>query len=210
MRKYVKKRIFDVRKRLTAKQEKELREFRKSFPRYKLSKLLDLARFIRPEIFPFYKKNKLNRDMKNGIIEHLNDIEVIMSRLSKKHKREILTHDQFNRTLDQFFSIARQIQTKPIIKTKKGKKEIVGYELQTATEDNLSSVIMFQNFFNIGFQGLIDTMPNEFRDYLISQTKPIVQLMYAMTKQYNSLSRNKIPMPKFPDILVHDKFPKYT
>ena len=148
--------------------------------------------------------------MKNGIIEHLNDIEVVMSRLSKKHKREILTHDQFNRTLDQFFSIAREIQTKPIIKRKKGKKEIVGYELQTATEDNLSSVIMFQNFFNIGFQGLIDTMPNEFRDYLISQAKPMVQLMYAMTKQYNSLSRNKIPMPKFPDILLLDEFPKYT
>ena len=69
---------------------------------------------------------------------------------------------------------------------------------------------MFQNFFNIGFQGLIDTMPHEFRDYLISQAKPIVQLMYAMTKQYNSLSRKKIPMPEFPMILIRDKFPKYT
>ena len=124
MRKYVKKRIFDVRKRLTAKQEKELREFRKSFPRYKLSKLLDLARFMRPEIFPYSKQNRLNRDMKNGILEHLNDIEIIMSRLTKKQKRDILTHDQFNRTLGQFFEIARQIQTKPIIKTTKGKKEI--------------------------------------------------------------------------------------
>jgi len=210
MRKYVKKRIFDVRKGLTAKQEKEFDGFKKDFSRYKLSNLLDLARFIRPEIFPYSKQNRLKRDMKNGILEHLNDIEVIMSRLSKKHKKEILTHDQFYRTLNQFIETARTIQTKPIIQTKKGKKEIVGYEVQKITEDNLISVVMFQNFFNIGFQGLIDTMPLEFRDYLISQAKPIVQLMYAMTKQYNSLSRNKIPMPKFPDILIRDEFPKYT
>ena len=210
MRKYVKKRIFDVRKRLTAKQEKELREFRKSFPKYKLSKLLDLARFMRPEIFPYSKQNRLNRDMKNGILEHLNDIEIIMSRLTKKQKRDILTHDQFNRTLGQFFEIARQIQTKPIIKTTKGKKEIVGYQVNTSSIENLQSVVMFENFFNIGLMGLIDSMPHEFKDYLISQAKPMVQLMYAMTKQYNSLSRNKIPMPKFPDILVLDEFPKYT
>ena len=69
---------------------------------------------------------------------------------------------------------------------------------------------MFQNFFNIGLMGLIDSMPIEFRDYLISQSKTIAQLMYAMTKQYNSLSRNKIPMPKFPDVLVRDELPKYT
>ena len=199
-----------MRKRLTAKQEKELREFRKSFPRYKLSKLLDLARFIRPEIFPYSKQNRLNRDMKNGILEHLKDIEIIMSRLTKKQKRDILTHEQFNRTLGQFFEIARQIQTKPIIKTTKGKKEIVGYQVNTSSIENLQSVVMFENFFNIGLMGLIDSMPYEFRDYLISQAKPMVQLMYAMTKQYNSLSRKKIPMPKFPDILLIDKFPKYT
>ena len=207
-----------MRKKQTAREEKELDEFKKSFPKYKLSSMINLARYVNAEKFKIEgksaskvsSKDRLDRIMKSGIIEHLNDIEVVMSRLSKKHKREILTHDQFNRTLDQFFSIAREIQTKPVIKTKKGKKEIVGYELQTATEDNLSSVIMFQNFFNIGFEGLINTMPPEFRDYLISQAKPIVQLMYAMSKQYNSLSRNKIPMPKFPDILIPDELPNYT
>ena len=207
-----------MRKKQTAREEKELDEFKKSFPRYKLSSMINLARFVNADKFKIEgkstsviaQKDRLDRIMKNGIIEHLNDIELVMSRLSKKHKREILTHDQFNRTLEQFFSIARQIQTKPIIKTKKGKKEIVGYELQIATEDKLSSVVMFQNFFNIGLMGLIDSMPPEFKDYLISQSKQIVQLMYAMTKQYNSLSRNKIPMPKFPDILIHDEIPKYT
>ena len=53
-------------------------------------------------------------------------------------------------------------------------------------------------------------MPVEFRDFLISQLKPIVELMYGMTKQYNSLSKKKVPMPNFPDILLREEFPKYT
>ena len=199
-----------MRKRQTSREEKELDDFKKSFPKYKLSSLIKLARLVRPDNFVITGKDVLYRDMKKGVIESLNDIEVVVSRLPKKQQKEILTHDQFYRTLEQFFKTARDIQTKPIVKTTKGRKEIVGFELQKATEENLSSAVMFQNFFNIGISGIVNTMPIEFRNFLISQLKPIVELMYAMTKQYNSLSRNKIPMPKFPDILLLDEFPKYT
>jgi len=76
--------------------------------------------------------------------------------------------------------------------------------------DDFSSSVMYQNFFNIGFEGLIKIMPKEFQEHLITQVKPIVQLMYAITKNYNKLSKNKIPEPQFPKILLIDKLNNST
>ena len=153
MPKYVKKRILTLRKSLTAKQEKGFNEFSKDFGKFKILKTLDLARIFRPDIFPYSKQNRLFRDAKKGIIDHLNEIEVLYSRLNQKQQKEILNHVQFYRTLNLFMQTAENLQAKPIVESKKGKKKIIGYELQKSNAENMSSVILFENFFNIGING---------------------------------------------------------
>ena len=175
-----------MRKGQTAKQEKELDTLEKDFPKYKVSSYLDLARFLQPKNFPYANQFRLKRDIKNGIIEELNDVEIIFPNLLDKHQQEILTSDQFMRTMNILLDSADKIKPKNDV-------------------DNFSSSVMYQNFFNVGFEGLIRTMPKEFQEHLISQVKPIIQLMYAITKNYNKLSKNKIPEPQFPKLLLIDK-----
>jgi len=189
MPKYSYFRHYILRKRQTSKQEKRLKSLKKDYSTFRLSKHEDLGRFLYPEIFPYANKDRLNRDFKNGVIQELHDIEIIVPRLSEKHQKEILMSDQFMRTINVILEKQKQ--------KKSPKKED---EL-----DNFSSSVMYQNFFNVGFEGLIKTMPKEFQEHLISQVKPIIQLMYAITKNYNKLSKNKIPEPQFPKLLLIDK-----
>ena len=175
-----------MRNRQTAKQEKEFNALKKDYSTFRLSKLEDLGRFLYPKTFPYANQYRLKRDIKNGVIEELNDIEIIFPRLLDKHQQEILTSDQYMRTMNIMLDSADKIKPKNDV-------------------DNFSSSIMYQNFFNVGFEGLIKTMPKEFQEHLISQVKPIIQLMYAITKNYNKLSKNKIPEPQFPKLLLIDK-----
>ena len=179
-------RHYSLRNRQTAKQEKELTKLKKDHSRFKLSKHEKLGRFLYPEIFPYANQERLKRDFKEGVIEELNDVEIVFPSLSSKHQQEILTSDQFMRTMRIILDSADKIKPKN-------------------ESDNFSSSVMYQNFFNVGFEGLIKTMPKEFQEHLISQVKPIIQLMYAITKNYNKLSKNKIPEPQFPNILLIDK-----
>jgi hypothetical protein len=175
-----------LRKRQTAKQEKELSVLKKDHSNFKLSNHRDLGRFLYPEIFPYANQERLKRNFKEGVIEELNDVEIVFPNLSNKHQQEILTSDQFMRTMSILLDNAEMVKPKN-------------------ETDNFSSSVVYQNFFNVGFEGLIKTMPKEFQEHLTSQVKPVIQLMYAITKNYNKLSKNKIPEPQFPKLLLIDK-----
>ncbi len=175
-----------LKKRQTGKQEGELDTLKKDFPTYKISNHLDLGRFLQPKNFPYANQFRLKRDIKKGVIEELNDIEIIFPNLSNKHQQEILTSDQFMKTMKMLLDSADKIKSKQ-------------------DTDNFLNSVMYQNFFNLGFEGLIKTMPKEFHEHLISQVKPVIQLILAITKNYNKLSKNKIPEPQFPNLLLEDK-----
>jgi len=126
-------------------------------------------------------------------MDELNDMEIVFQKLPRKYQKDILTSDQFMRTMNVFLEKSKK--KKSAKSTNSKDKELVDF----------SNSVLYQNFFNIGFEGLIKTMPKEFQEHLISQVKPIVQLMYAITKNYNKLSKNKIPEPQFPNLLLMDK-----
>lgn len=187
-----------MRKRQTARIERELNRLKKDFPVYTLTNHLDLGRFLKPEIFEYSNQIRLKRMFKDRMIEQFKDLEIVFQNLSNKHKKEILTSEQFLKMIDVLLDNASQVRLKRIVEKNKDK---VRFEMQDNIDD-LSSAVMYQNFFNIGFEGLIESMPYEFREYLITQVKPITQLMYAITKNYNKISKGKIPEPQFPKILT--------
>jgi len=184
-----------LRKRQTAKQEKEFNALKKDYSTFRLSNHESLGRFLYPKIFPYANQERLKRDFKKGVIEEFNDVEIIFPRLSHKHQQEILTSPQFMRTMNILLDRADKIKPKNTKSNSKTQNDV----------DDFSSSVMYQNFFNIGFDGLIKTMPNEFHEHLRSQVKPIIQLMYAITKNYNKLAKTKIPEPQFPKLLLIDK-----
>ena len=101
-----------MRKGQTAKQERELVTLEKDFPKYKISSHLDLARFLQPKNFPYANQFRLKRDIRNGVIQELNDIEIIFPNLLDKHQQEILTSDQFMRTMNILLDSADKIKPK--------------------------------------------------------------------------------------------------
>jgi len=188
MPKRVNFRISLMKKRQDARMKGKLEALEKDYSTFRMTKHVDLGRLLRPKEFPLKNQDRLKRDFTKGVIEELNDIEVVFPRLSAKYQRDVLTSDQFYRTVNVFLDNAANLQ----------KTKSKGFE-------NVSNSIMYQNFFNIGLEGLINTMPPEFREILISQIKPTLQLMLAITKNHNKISKNKIPEPQFPKLVITSK-----
>jgi hypothetical protein len=177
-----------MRKRLNARMEKGLEKIKNDYPEFKISNHTQLARLLHPDEFPVVKKDRVYADMVKGIIGELNDIEVVLPRLPKKSQKKILASDQYNRTLRVFLDNTEKLQ-----------------KIKGDNFDKMSNSIIYQDLFNLGLEGLIKTMPPEFREILISQIRPTLQLMLSITKNYNKISKNKIPEPQFPILVTVSK-----
>ena len=61
---------------------------------------------------------------------------------------------------------------------------------------------LYMNLFNIGIEGLLETMPSDFHHYLATQLKPIFNLMQSISMYSNSITGSKeFPYIKYPQIL---------
>ena len=69
--------------------------------------------------------------------------------------------------------------------------------------DKRLSFMMYYNFFNIGIEGLIKSMPEEFRYTLQDQIRPVLLLMQAITRfTLQSGSKKKVPFVHAPDFMI--------
>ena len=137
MPKRVNFRISLMKKRQDARMKGKLEALEKDYSTFRMTKHVDLGRLLRPKEFPLKNQDRLKRDFTKGVIEELNDIEVVFPRLSAKYQRDVLTSDQFYRTVNVFLDNAANLQ----------KTKSKGFE-------NVSNSIMYQNFFNIGLEGV--------------------------------------------------------
>ena len=69
--------------------------------------------------------------------------------------------------------------------------------------DKRLSFMMYYNFFNIGIEGLIKSMPEEFRYTLQDQIRPALLLMQSITRFALQLdSKKKVPFVNAPDFML--------
>ena len=72
-------------------------------------------------------------------------------------------------------------------------------EQKKAGEYNASQDLSYQNYlnlFNIGLEGLIKTMPEEFQNYISNQLKPMFKLMQSIAK----FAGKDVPYMHFPNM----------
>jgi len=130
-------------------------------------------------------ERKLSRS-KRKIKQSLIDFHYAFSRLPDSYKTKILTDRSFNDFMITINQFAKRVDTK-----------------QDKEPEKLFSFNMYYNFFNIGMDGLIKTMPTDFQQYIDEQMRPILLLMQSISRFSNKKNSEKIAFVKAPKHMVH-------
>ncbi len=170
--------------------EKELDNIKNTYPKMKLIKPEEFGRLWKPDTFPYPNKNRLYREVSDKIIQSLLDFHYAFFKLPDSYKSEILLSPEFSTVMTNVFS-AGQIEKLRI--------EEEYPKLPNEEPDNTFSTDLYQKFFNIGLEGLIKTMPQDFRPYLIEQIKPLMMLMLSISRfSKTAKSKERVPQLEFP------------
>ena len=177
-----------MRKGLTAKQEKDLNELKKTYSNYKLLELIDFARLRSPEVFPYEHKSRLYKQVTNVILQYMNDFVLTFDKLPKSYREKILLDTQFTSFIDQFTIWGKDMKKK-----------------QSDSEEQYT-FLLYSKFFNIGVQGLINSMPIQFQPYLKNEIKPFLMLMQSIAN-FSLMMNPKLKYPSLspPSFLFTDR-----
>lgn len=177
--------------RLNAKQVGELDNFKKTFPKYKLTSYETLARLRMPDTFNYKHKPRLYKETSKIILQMFYDLGLIFHRLPMSYRIKILSNSAVYRFFTDYVFNVLDKDAKKKLKKKKDEQE---------TFDLYS---LYQTFFSIGLEGYVNMMPNEFRDYLLKELQPIVNLMYSIAMYHNKVNpRKPITVPYIPASLA--------
>jgi len=176
-----------MKKGQDAKQEKILTDMKKTHPNLTLIKPIEFGRLFYPKDFPFENKPRLYREVTEKVIQTFDDYHYATRELPTSYKVKIITSRGFNDCLQ---SIIRDM-------TYVDKKQ------KSEEPDKQLSFVMYYNFFTIGIEGLIKSMPEEFRCTLQDQIRPTLLLMQAITRfTLQSGSKKKVPFVHTPDFMI--------
>ena len=154
--------------------KEELESIKTTYRKMKLIKPEEFARLWKPDIFPYSNKNRLYREVTDKILQNFYDFHYAFEKLPDSYKDDILSSGQFGGFMGK---ITTHMEYKNWKKGKHSPIKVISYNL-------------YLKFFTIGIQGLISTMPNEFRSYLENELNPILSLMNSIVKVL------KIDIPK--------------
>jgi len=176
-----------MKKGQTAKQEKILNDMKKTHPNLTLIKPIEYGRLFYPDDFPFENKPRLYREVTDKVIQFFDDYHYATRELPTSYKVKIITSRGFDDCLQSIIRDMAYVD-------KKHKSE---------RPDELLSFQMYYNFFNIGIEGLIKSMPEEFRYTLQDQIRPALLLMQAITRFTVQLgSKKQVPFVHAPDFML--------
>ena len=176
-----------MKKGQNAKQEGILDEIKKTHPNLTLIKPIEFARLFHPEDFPFENKPRLYREVTEKVIQSFNDYHYATRELPPSYKVKIITSRAFD---DCIKSIIRDMS-------------YVDKKQKSEEPDKQLSFMMYYKFFNLGIEGLIKSMPEEFQYTLRDQIRPALLLMQSITRfTIQSGSNKKVPFVHAPDFMI--------
>ena len=176
-----------MKKGQDAKQEGILDEIKETHPNLTLIKPIEFARLFYPKDFHFENKPRLYREVTEKVIQSFNDYHYATRELPTSYKVKIITSRGFNDCLQSIFRDMAYVDKKQ----------------ESEEPDKQLSFMMYYNFFNIGIEGLIKSMPEEFRYTLQDQIRPVLLLMQAITRfTLQSGSKKKVPFVHAPDFMI--------
>ena len=156
-------------------------------PEFRTTKRINLLRLREPKKFPYENKVRLHNDVTKDLIEVFNELNTYFYYLPVKNRMKVFQSTEFNRFVTEQWLVTLHANDVQISEQKK------------AGEYNASQDLSYQNYlnlFNIGLEGLIKTMPEEFKNYISSQLKPMFKLMQSISK----FTGNRVPYVHYPDM----------
>lgn len=177
-----------MKNRQTAKQEGRLDEIKKTYPNLTLIDHNEFANLWYPKEFDISNPHRFYRQISAKIEQSFIDFHYAFSQLPDSYKAKILS----SRSFDEFM---KPIQYASSIADKK----------QSDDDPNkVFSFTMYYNFFNIGLEGLMKLMPEEFKWHIREQLQESLRLMQSIARfTENSGSKKKIPFVHAPDFLLN-------
>lgn len=162
-----------------------LEQLEKDIPNLRLISHIEFGRLSDSTKFPYGNKPRLYREITEKILQVCDDFPNIFERMPISYKYDILLSPQLN-SMTQLIS---------------SYKGMTDMKDQSEKPEKMRSFILSYNYFTTGIEGLIASMPQEFRQYLEEQIKPILQLMQSIAKFSQSTTRKqKVPFVKVPKI----------
>ena len=177
-----------MKKRQTAKQEKKLEEIKKTYPDLKLIDHNEFVKLHHPDIFPISNESRFYREVSNKILQSFSDFHYAFLKLPSSYKIKILTSRDFSDFINMITS--------------------QDYVLKKSEDyEKAFTFLLYQNFFNIGIKGLIETMPREFQTYLNDQMRPILSLMHSIAEYSLKMNpKSKVHSISIPTIIGKSMF----
>ena len=153
-------------KNTTLREDKVLKQIKKTFDTYRFGIHLDLARLIRPEQMRYKNRSRLENDFTANTKQNFLDMKLIIQNLDSKHQSDIFTSKQFNSFVQTWLQYART------------DKE----------QDHLA--LLYPSLLKIALTGMRQNMPVEFKESIDHHYKPLMKLLEAISK--TSKSENTI------------------
>ena len=161
----------------------KLEEIKKTYPNLRIIDHNEFARFHHPEIFPITNESRFYKEVSNKILQFFSDYHYAFLKLPSSYKIKILISSEFSRFIQ---TISSQ-----------------DYLLEKSQENEKNfDFILYQNFFSIGINGLIKTMPHEFQAFLHDQMKPILSLMQSIAVYSLKINpKSKVELIAMPHVI---------
>lgn len=179
---------------ITEAQKKKLAEIKEHYPWLSIITHEQFCQLYESELFPISNKPRLYKNVQTNIENTLNSFHYAFRNLPFSYQDKIVLSGNFNLVLTTLLQrLEFALKTKKVKKPRDNKTDLdYSYE-------------MYQKFFNMGLQGLINTMPEEFQPYLKSQIKPMLLLMSSIAKFSKSYDPDLIPNLNFPTFVFSDR-----
>ncbi len=112
---------------------------------------------------------------------------------------KVLQSDNFNRFVTSEWLQTLQaydVQNAELKKTKAKSRKDKTKKKKEYDVNQALSYQNYQNMFNIGLEGLIKSMPQEFQSYISEQLKPMFKLMQSISR----FTGSQVPYVHYPDM----------
>jgi len=176
-------------------QESELVWLKNTHPEFRTTKRINLLRLRQPKKFPYENKVRLHNDVTKDLIEVFNELNSYFYYLPVKNRMKVLQSTGFNRFVTGEWLVTLHANDVQIAKQKKSGKYDASQDL---------SYQNYLNLFNIGLEGLIKTMPEEFQSFISNQLKPMFKLMQSIAK----FTVKDVPYIHYPDMFQENTIEK--
>jgi len=180
-------------------QNQSIKWLSNTHPEFRTTKRMSLLRLREPENFPYKNMPRLYDEVTDDLIEVFHELNSYFYHLPVKNRMKVLQSDNFNRFVTSEWLQTLQaydVQNAELKKTKSKSRKDKTKKKKEYDVNQALSYQNYQNMFNIGLEGLIKSMPQEFQSYISEQLKPMFKLMQSISR----FTGTQVPYVHYPDM----------